>query len=595
MLTSIMKKASVICLISIIVFTISFIIYFSRQIFSFHYDPAYYDNYYYHSQWNIPNSTRGISDGELYKFIGFRLASGENPFNINYEVPPFAKLLYGLAEKYFGNPYLISLTFYLLSIVVFYFFSKKSLLITLLFITTPFLATQIRETMLDLPLTFFFLVQCYFFTSFLSHQKIKYLILSGIFLGLATGTKTGVYTPFLIIICFLFLTLNKFDIKQKIKNIFIYSFSTFSGYCLAYISYFVQHPNPIPWLRLHQKQLDFYLKPQSVVDHFAQLKEIFLHKFTIENIGDWSPILIVGSILLIPLLVFFIKTKRHQYLYLVLFCLVILLVNCFIPFFPRYLMPIIPIYILLISFTFKKHPSIIVLLIFTNFIFLYQSMVIDKVEGHTNAVARFISTRNYPELYRSLNFNENISEDKFSTTLEYFYNQISTKQIEVNISDIKQNYQNASAIFDIKYQTNYGSINHKILFTFQKINNQWKTNWNWDYLWPNYSPQNTIYITNQKNVQSIDVFIIPQDMHNWSDVLSQIEKITVQTTSTLDQTIKTSIPDKYPRYIGTLKKNNYQINYQKNALSIPGVSLKPSYQSAQIYFVKDNQKIFLFD
>ena len=595
MLTSIMKKVPVICLISVILFTISFIIYFSRQIFSFHYDPVYYDNYYYHSQWNIPNSTRGISDGELYKFIGFRLASGENPFNINYEVPPLAKFLYGLAEKYFSNPYIVSLIFYLLSAIVFYFFSKKSLSTTLLFITTPFLATQIRETMLDLPLTFFFLTQCYFFTLFLSNKKLKNLILSGIFLGLATGTKIGVYTPFLLIICFLVLILNKSNIKQKIKNIFIYSFSTFSGYCLAYISYFIQHPNPIPWLRLHQKQLDFYLKPQSIVDHLAPLKDIFIHKFTIENIGDWSPILMVGSILLIPLLVFFIKTKKHQYLYLVLFCLVILLVNCFIPFFPRYLMPIIPIFILLISFTFQKHPTVIILLILTNFIFLYQSMAIDKVEGHTNAVARFISTRNYPELYRSLNFSENINEDEFSTTLEYFHNQISTKQIEINISDIKQDYLNASAIFNIKYHTDYGPLDNKILFTFQKINNQWKTNWEWNYLWPNYFPQSTIYITNQKNIQSTDVFIIPQDMHDWSSVLSQIEKVTNQTTSTLDQTIKTNIPDKYPRYIGTLKKNTNQINYKTAALSIPGVSLKPSYQSAQIYFIKDNQKIFIFD
>jgi len=588
MLTSIMKKASVACLISFIAFTIFFIIYFSRQIFSFRYDPVYYDNYYYHSQWNIPNSTRGISDGELYKFIGFRLASGENPFNINYEVPPFAKLLYGLAEKYFSNPYIISLALYFLSVIVFYLFSKKSLLTTLLFITTPFLATQIRETMLDLPLTFFLLTQCYFFTSFLTNKKIKNLILSGVFLGLATGTKIGVYTPFLIMICFLFFILDKSNIGQKIKNIFIYSFSTFSGYCFAYISYFVQHPNPIPWLKLHQKQLDFYLKPQSIVDHLAPLKEIFLHKFTVENISDWSPIIIIGSILLIPLLVFFIKTKKHQYLYLVLFCLVILLVNCFIPFFPRYLMPIIPIYILLISFTFKKHPSVIVLLILTNFIFLYQSMAIDKAEGHINAVSRFISTRNYPELYRSLNFNETINEDEFSTALEYFYNQTSTKQIEINITDIQQNYQNASAIFNLKYQTNYGPLNQKILFKFQKINNQWKTNWDWDYLWPNYSPGNKIYIANQRNIQSVDVFVIPQDMHDWSASLAQIEKITNQTISILDQTIKTVIPDKYPRYIGTLKKNI-------TTLSIPGVSLKPSYKSAQIYFIKDNQKIFIFD
>ncbi len=99
-------------------------LYFSRQIFSYKYDPEYYENYYYHSQWNIPNSVRGIGDGDLYKFVGYKLASGENPFNINYEVPPFAKLLYGISEKYFANPYIVSLFFYFCSFFCFISYFK---------------------------------------------------------------------------------------------------------------------------------------------------------------------------------------------------------------------------------------------------------------------------------------------------------------------------------------------------------------------------------------------------------------------------------------------------------------------------------------
>lgn len=85
---------------TLILIFISLTFYYSRQIFFYKYEPEYYENWYYHSQWNIPNSVRGIGDGDLYKFVGYRLAFGENPFNINYEVPPFAKLLYGLAERF---------------------------------------------------------------------------------------------------------------------------------------------------------------------------------------------------------------------------------------------------------------------------------------------------------------------------------------------------------------------------------------------------------------------------------------------------------------------------------------------------------------
>jgi hypothetical protein len=96
-----MKGLCLILYISIFVVAAG-VIFSSRQIFFFKYGPEYYENWYYHSQWNYPDSTRGISDGELYKFVGYRLIEGENPFNINYEMPPFGKSLYGLAEMYFA-------------------------------------------------------------------------------------------------------------------------------------------------------------------------------------------------------------------------------------------------------------------------------------------------------------------------------------------------------------------------------------------------------------------------------------------------------------------------------------------------------------
>lgn len=148
-----------------IITAIVFIFFNSRQIFFQKYEPEYFENWYYHSQWNYPQSSRGMSDGPLYQFVGYRLTQGENPFNINFEMPPFGKYLYGLAAKYIGNAYCTTVLIYLSSLLAFFLLSlelfknNKIILSTfLLFVTTPFVATQLRETMLDLPLMFFYLV-----------------------------------------------------------------------------------------------------------------------------------------------------------------------------------------------------------------------------------------------------------------------------------------------------------------------------------------------------------------------------------------------------------------------------------------------------
>ena len=84
-------------LLGIIIITLA---YFSRWIFLYHFDPIYWENTYYESQWNVPNSKRGIGDDGLYRYVGYRLVNnGENPFNINYEVPPLGKYTYGLSAK----------------------------------------------------------------------------------------------------------------------------------------------------------------------------------------------------------------------------------------------------------------------------------------------------------------------------------------------------------------------------------------------------------------------------------------------------------------------------------------------------------------
>ncbi|MEJ2347670.1 MAG: glycosyltransferase family 39 protein [Patescibacteria group bacterium] len=569
--------------------TIAVILYFSREIFFYQYEPEYQENLYYHSQWNIPNSTRGISDGELYKFVGYAIIKkGENPFDINYEVPPFGKSLYGLAELSIGNPYWVSISLYIFSIIVVYkllmLLTKKqnlSLCGTLLFASTPYVATQVKETMLDLPLMFFYLLQTYFFIKFISKKNIKDLIFSGIFLGLASATKLGVYTPLISLIGIVFVYLIT---KDKFKTLF-YPISVVSGYVLGYFSYFIRHPNPIPWMRLHQKIIDFYLGGgMGKFDNFAQWKGVLT-----ASLGDWSPMLAIGLLLTFYVLIKLPEKNKKQWMYLSLLSLAFLLVNSFIPFFSRYLMPVIPIFVLLITFAFKKAKYIIILLVLLNIPFISTSLAINNPAGHAEPLARYISTRAYRELYRSIRDTdrENIEEQFFIDTYEKFLNDLGTRFIDVEFEELNVERNSAAYKYKITYDTRYGDFVHEPTFLFEKKNDQWKLVWDWKYLWEGFEPGTSILVREKQiplyivegqggilatRAPGKEVYIIPRVMLDWAWHLGKLSELTGESTLTIDERVKRSIPDHYPRFIGYLDP---RLDYQDvKDSNVPGVTFK---------------------
>jgi len=574
-----MKKIDLF-LIIFIVSTVASVLYFSRQIFFYQYEPEYYENYYYNSQWNVPQSTRGISDGELYKFVGFRLAQGENPFNINYEAPPFAKYLYGLSEMFLGNPYWISIGFYLLGAVGVYFLSleffgslRSALLGVLLYVTTPFLATQIKETMLDLPLTGLFLISCLFFVRHLKKLRINDLILSGIFLGLATGTKIGIYTPFLLVLGLVI----SFIVSRKLFFPLIYLISSVSGYIISFYCYFSRHPNPIPWLRLHQKPIDFYLNSSSgKIDYLNQWRGIFMNSYQGfwegakgTNLGDWSLVLPLG--LVISLLIFWyaVKKKDFSWLYLTLFSFIVLAVNTLVPFWARYLMPTVPLFILFILFFFRKLVFLIFILSILNLSNLYPTLTRNNLQGHTKAVERFINTRAYRELYRSIDSEtrKKYPEVEFQKILENFYSLLKVRKIGSTIDNNKMT---------VVYETNSGKVFHVQEISSKMEHNQWKTVWNWDYLWPGFNPDEKLDITKilpkGTREKQTAVYVIPRLMYDWGKYSSALTSLTRLGNQTVDAKVRETIPDDFPRFVGFLDPGVDINTINKNLL--PGIELR---------------------
>lgn len=590
-------------LITLIVAVISFVLFNSRQVFNFTYDSEYYENLYYHSQWNIPQSTRGISDGDLYKFVGYRLVYGENPFYLNFEVPPLAKYLYGLVEVFVGNPYFLNIFYYLIIIAVFYKLSdnlfknnKLNLLSTLLLVVTPFIATQIKETMLDLPLTFFFLIHFWYFIKYLSVKDNKELILAGLFLGLATGVKIGVYTPLIGLSGFFVIYLT----EKRIKSIkpYLYTVSVAAGYVISYISYFIRHPNPIPWIKLHQKPIEFYMNSQFAVDHLNQWKGIFLNTYQgwwgsgKTSFGDWSLLLPIGVIFAFYILFWSLKKKDYKWLYLSLSTISVLFVNSLIAFWPRYLMPIIPLLVLFTIKQLRKWTIVIWFIIISSFLITSKTLTDHPINGHVEAVERFFSTRAYRELYRSLSYEqrEQISEEVFINTNENFYSTFDTRKIELKLLNLEVEKNNAQANYEITLDTKFGELKRNQIIEYIYKDNQWRLNWKWEYIYPNYSPETNIVISSEMfKIKAVTqsqktvlvsglrpaVYAIPRLMSDWNKHNDMIAKITMQKPSESEKIIRSVVPDKYPIFIGLLDPRI--ANYKELIKDIPSIQIKEIY------------------
>jgi len=86
-----------------------------------------YEKKYYQSQYLIPNSTKPISDAELYTYVGYKYIIGTNPLYLNAEHLTLGKYLIGLSILVTKNPHYSTLLFVLLTI---FFYIKLILKIT---------------------------------------------------------------------------------------------------------------------------------------------------------------------------------------------------------------------------------------------------------------------------------------------------------------------------------------------------------------------------------------------------------------------------------------------------------------------------------
>jgi hypothetical protein len=245
----------------------------------------------------------------------------------------------------------------------------------------------------------------------------------------------------------------------------------------------------------------------------------------------------------------------------------------------------------MIVYFFRKVRWVILLLILINIPFLVTNLSSNNPSGDVQAAARFITTRAYRELYRSVtpSQRENITETDFINHLESFLDQLGTREVEVEAGDITKSKNQASVKFKIKYITKYGELVNEPTIIYIKYHNQWRISWQWNYLWPGYTPEsklvineNTIPIVRMEDKNGtilarrgewVTVYVIPRVMFDWNKHLAALSEVTGESVVEVNELVRLAVPDKYPRFVGYFDP---ALAYPSEDvdLKIPGVSLK---------------------
>lgn len=327
---------------------------------------------YQNSQWVNPQSKYGIGDDGLYQVAGYTLATKHEFFTINPEMPPLAKYIYGYSILLFGNAEIASLLMFIISIIVFWFLIRKyiknlslQICATIFFITDPLLFEQSYMTMFDLPQLIFlllhFLIMINLFKNDYSFKKyLTLILLAGVTLGLFMSVK----------IAFLAVIIGVLDVfilysRKKIVYFGLICCIALVIYIGAYLPYLLQGHTLFELLKAQKWMLNFYLSSGirpvygTVLTTLSMGKIIGWGEFSKwENVSHWT---IVWTLYLFTFLVFGFQTlskfsKKNNTVLFPIFLLIsgLLLSFIFLPFFTRYLVLILPFFILLFFIFFES-------------------------------------------------------------------------------------------------------------------------------------------------------------------------------------------------------------------------------------------------
>jgi hypothetical protein len=213
--------------------------------FGLSYSIEEYDSMYAQSQYVLGEESRvPIGDGDIYVYSGIQYVTGESPTSVNFEHPPFTKMLFGASYILFGLPNIALIPLFLILVISFWYLSgsifredKYRYLSLGLLLLHSTVYKEVGRTMLDLPQTAFLLLATASFTRLTNCPTAINVLLFGVSSGLLLASKyafplIGIYL-FLIVVSAL---LNKLSLKKMIAAaviaVIVY-IGTYAGFFLS--------------------------------------------------------------------------------------------------------------------------------------------------------------------------------------------------------------------------------------------------------------------------------------------------------------------------------------------------------------------------
>lgn len=289
-----MKTVFSLCLIFLAYFVILW--FKTPEIFSYKFDKILIPRYFL-SQ-DIPHEVNGkrlfLSDSDIHIASGYLYAQGYDPSTINFQHPPLIKYLYGLFIIFFGNPLYVQVIFGMMLLVCTYLMGNVvigkepvGLLAAIFLALDPVLISLSKTALLDLG-------QAVFLTAFVifSLKKKPSILLSGLFLGLASGSKFWAGSAFMMIIVIAYLMQSKrFILKSFVSQLFVATIT----FCLIYLPTFIIHRGLFNLIFFELKTIKYWFN-HSVTSILGASLILFLtgsfkswwgHKEWMRA-GDWS-------------------------------------------------------------------------------------------------------------------------------------------------------------------------------------------------------------------------------------------------------------------------------------------------------------------
>lgn len=411
------------------------------------FDYEYHRQFFTESQWRVSFSKRVMGDGELYRYSASELIRGADPFVVNPETPVFGKYLIGLSILLFNNAYLVNLPIWLITLgllmaISHLIFKSQKLIFWagLLFLLEPLVVNQLSDTGLDLTQTMLLLAHVYLMLKILASQKPswKLSILAGVSLGWFSATKIAPYLPLIILVDAFSLYLAK-----RLKLILAVVVSLVLAYVSCYaICFFKYDYSPLSWLKAELWVINFYRISQvkaSIGMVLVTMSSGFFKLWSDPNWrwqNEWSLIWLLGTIsLVINRRQFYSEFKQKIFVYyLAMIFGSLFLVDLLVPFWPRYLLMLWPLFLLLVLSSLKKSPWLLGLLVLTSLIlnvnlqFTQPKVLAQRIVGYcqnqaTQEIKRYLSSDNSPLL--SVCKNKNQSLEIFVPLVWPWQNQLS--------------------------------------------------------------------------------------------------------------------------------------------------------------------------